>query len=194
MAGDRDRERVGGAGTRHRAGRCGRSDATGDVGVTSGRADWYGAHRLPDPPLERGAGGVEPQVHPVRRSLDHPYDPGQHVVQLRAGGARDGPGTAFAEVTEERGRVLSQQDGADPPLPHGDEHRTEGAGRDGVVGGWCGTREGHRASLRGAKCESATDGPFYVAWREPAPCFALEVPVTAPFGRLSGDRRHLRPA
>ena len=113
MAGDGDRERVGGAGLRHRARRLRRADRAGDFGVGRGRARRDGAQRLPDPLLERGAADVERQVEALARRLDQADDSRHHALERgvaadRARRAESGPASSRASASGSSPSMIAQ--------------------------------------------------------------------------------------
>ncbi len=92
MVGDGHGDRVGRAGSGHRACRAGRTDPFGDLGIGCRGAGRDVAQGLPDPLLKRGAPDIERQVESPRRRFDQSDDPGNQgfepfvpADQMRAG-------------------------------------------------------------------------------------------------------------
>src|SRR5690606_38068414 len=138
VAGNRHRERIGGAGTRHGADRARHADPLGHRRVAAGLADRNLLQRLPDPLLERGAPDIERQVHADAGVL-HPADAlRDDLLEVRVAPDQVGPGEAVLQPAQQSLRIVAQLDRADAALALRDEDRAERTLADGEADGGTG--------------------------------------------------------
>ena len=143
VAGNRDRQRIGGAGARHGARAGGQADAPRQFRIADGAAGGYLAQRLPDALLKGRAAYVERQVQAQGGHFDQADHPGHRLLVVRLGAAQVGLRKAVLQVVQQHFSIVAQQDGAHALVCAGDQERAERTG---------GNREAdHGAAAAGAK-------------------------------------------
>src|SRR5258707_7757338 len=111
MAGDRNGELVCGAGSSHGAHGLGCANATSNLGIGYGFADWDFLESLPNPLLERRAANIQRQIRVYARRL-HKADNASNqrfVVAIRPDEMR--LGESILQAAHEAVGIVSQKNG-----------------------------------------------------------------------------------
>jgi hypothetical protein len=147
VAGNRHRQRIGGAGPRDRTHRLGRTDAPGDLRVTDGLPRRHIAQRLPDALLKGCSTHIQRQIQALLRHFHQTDHLGHQLLKPGVPANQHGLREPVLHIAHQRIRIVSQQDGADAPCAGRHQDRPQGtlAHRktdgnllpSGTVGGRC---------------------------------------------------------
>ena len=131
MAGDRQRQRIGGTRPGDPPGRFGRTDTPGDFQVARRVPHRNLTQRLPDPLLKCGTAQIERQVEPKLRCVDKPHHLGYPTLEPGIPPDQGSFREAILKITRELIRIVAQQDGADTDLAGGDQDGSQRALSEG---------------------------------------------------------------
>src|ERR1700674_3644984 len=127
MAGNDDRDGIGGTRARHSSRGGGPSQRARHLAVSARSAEWYGAQSLPDAALESSSSHVGGQIKLRLRAREVPDDRAHPLGALFRAMANLGVRIFLAKRTGQRFVLVTQVDGRDAAACGGYQHAAQGA-------------------------------------------------------------------